>query len=91
MESRTKDVGDVADYGFDWSVGLARNEDGTIVSSTWEVDPGITVDDDTQFNTTATLLWLSGGVAGRGYKITNTIETTSGATLQRTRLIRVTD
>lgn len=80
-----KDPSDVVDYMLDYSVWLASD---TIDTSSWEVADGITREDDTNTDTTATV-WLSGGAAGRRYVVTNTITTAGGRTKQQSINISV--
>lgn len=88
MADFTKDPDDVLDYGFDWSLWLGVNE--TISTSTWILSPGITQNSATNTNT-ATTVWLSSGVAGTPYSVTNRVVTNQGRTVDRTMTIRVTN
>ena len=88
MADFTKDPDDVLDYAFDWSSWLATNE--TISTSTWILSPGITQNSATNTNTVATV-WLSSGVAGTPYSVTNRVVTNQGRTVDRTMTIRVTN
>lgn len=88
MADFTKDPDDILDYGFDWSAWLSNAE--TISSSTWILSPGITQNSATN-TTTATTIWLSSGVAGQPYSVTNRITTNQGRTVDRTMTIRVTN
>lgn len=76
----TKDPSSVLDYQLDWSAWLAGND--TISTSTWSAS-GITIDSDANTSTSATV-WLSGGVAGNKYRVTNRIVTAGGRTAERT-------
>jgi hypothetical protein len=80
-----KDPDAVLDYTGDWSAWLG---DDTIVSSTWDIPSGITLDSDTNDATTVTI-WLSGGTAGTKYQLTNHIVTTGGRADDRTIAISV--
>ena len=84
--TKTKDPDAVLDYGFDWSDWLASGE--TISTSAWVVDTGITADSDSN-TTTITTVWLSGGTAGKVYRITNSITTSAGREDDRSLLIKV--
>jgi len=81
MTSFTKDPDAVLDYKHDWSAWL---DEDTITESLWEVDSDdLTIDSDTKTNT-ATIVWLSGGVARARYKVTNSITTLGGRKDDRT-------
>ena len=83
-----KDPSAVLDYRIDWSAWLAGGD--VIVTSSWEVPPGITKDSESHTATTATIT-LSGGALGQKYDITNTITTAAGLTDCRTVRIPVGD
>ena len=83
---KIKDPDAVLDYGLDWSNWLASGE--TISSSSWVVETGLTKDSSSNTTTTATV-WLSGGTAGRTYRITNSIVTSTGREDDRSILIKV--
>lgn len=69
-----KDPDAKLDYTLDWREWL----DGDIVkTSTWELDPGLTMESATH-DGMKTTIWLSGGDAGEHYKVTNHIITTDG-------------
>ncbi len=93
MPTYLKDPDAKLDYGFDWK---APSEDGgpwlangeTIVTSTWNVPIGITKESDSA-DDTETVIWLSGGVVGIEYKITNQIVTNAGRKDNRTMKIQV--
>jgi hypothetical protein len=78
-----KDPDDIADYQLDWYTG--KNDkpgqlqlDGdTIFSSTWIVPTDLTLEDESNDSTSATI-WLSGGLNGKTYIITNRIVTAAG-------------
>lgn len=75
----TKDPDAVLDYLVDWSAWLPTGD--TITASTFTVnseDDGAIVVDDTLFDSTTTTVWLSGGVAGEKYTVTNHITTADG-------------
>lgn len=86
-----KDPGEVKDYQIDWageSPGPRLVEGETIASSEWTVEEGITVDSEAADDTTATI-WVSGGVAGQKYRLTNEIMTSDGRTYRQTIWIPV--
>lgn len=87
MTSFLKDPAAVLDYELDWSTWLATVSD-TIATSTWTADTGITVDDESNTTTTATV-WLSGGTAGVTYSLVNRITTAGGRTDERTITVAV--
>ena len=90
MADYIKDPDAVLDYGVDWSPWLETGE--TISTSEWTASPdGLTVMDEPApgMSGTSTLVWLSGGVAGRTYRVTNRITTTAGRIDERSIEIRV--
>ena len=80
-----KDPNDVLDYVFDWSAWLDTD---TISTSTMTAETGITIDSDSNTTTTATV-FLSGGTAGRTYRVTNRITTAGGRTKDKSMIIEV--
>lgn len=81
----TKDPSAVLDYKIDWSEWLPEND--RIVSASFAVsDDDITVD-DVVFNDTSATVWLSGGVAGQRYTVTNHIVTEDGREDDRSLII----
>ncbi len=80
-----KDPDEVLDYQIDWSERLGTD---TISTSTWEVPAGI-VEDDQEYTSTATTLWLSGGTLSTRYTITNRITTAAGRTMDQSVRIKV--
>jgi hypothetical protein len=75
-----KDPDAVLDYSINWSTWLG---DDTIAASTWTADnDGLTVVSSSN-TTTATTVWLSGGVGGI-YNLRNRIVTAGGRTDDRT-------
>lgn len=86
----TKDPDAVLDYLVDWSAWLPTGD--TITASTFTVnsdDNGAIVVDDTLFDSTTTTVWLSGGVAGEKYTVTNHITTADGREDDRSITISV--
>ena len=72
----TKDPQAVLDYKIDWTEWMPEND--RIVASTFtSSDVELTVDDSLFTDYTATV-WLSGGVAGERYTVTNHIVTEDG-------------
>lgn len=85
-QSFVKDPDSTLDYKVDWSDWLGAD---TISTSTWEIFPsGLTEESDAKTNTDATI-WVSGGVAGRTYELTNRIVTANGRTVDRTIYVAV--
>jgi hypothetical protein len=95
-----KDPSDLKDYAIEWSAVLTGESETAITTSTWSVsDPtGLTVLSASPHapyiaSNTKAVVWVSGGVAGTRYSLTNTI-VTSGATPrthQRTIIIPCQD
>lgn len=79
LGSKTQDVSDVLDYTINWGAFLLGDQ---ILTSNWTVPVAITIDDESN-STTASTVWLRGGVAGTTYTITNTITTAAGRTAER--------
>jgi hypothetical protein len=84
-----KDPAAELDYGFDWGMDgwLAAGE--TVTTSTWTVAAGLTQITSGISGGTVTTVWLSGGVAGTDYLVTNRIVTDGGRTDERSLTIRV--
>jgi hypothetical protein len=80
-----KDPDSTLDYTLDWTAWL---DGDTITSSTWTVPAGLVQESATYTTTTATI-WLSGGIAGNDYVITNSIVTAAGRIEDRSIRIRV--
>jgi len=94
-ERHIKDPESVLDYAFDWRAmthGTATSDwletDETITSYTITADTGITADSSTESDGKVTV-WLSGGTAGKWYKIACLITTSAGRTDERTIYIQV--
>jgi hypothetical protein len=84
----TKDPDAVLDYGLDWEPWLAGVD--TIASSQWFAPVGLTIESDAHTDTTATV-WLSEGVRGAQYLVTNRITTASGRTEDRSFVLQIAD
>jgi hypothetical protein len=89
VQAPDKDPDSIIDYGCDWgdaAVGpwLATGE--TITTSTWIVPAGLVSVSESN-TTTATAIFLSGGVIGTTYTLTNRIVTSAGRTEDRSMLI----
>lgn len=80
-----KDPSDTVDYSISWHhIG-----NDTIITSTWEAD-GLTVDSDLVDGLVVTA-FVSGGNAGDVARLTNTIVTGMGRTLQRSIYVAVSE
>jgi hypothetical protein len=77
------------DHAIDWSLYLAGQ---SIVASVWSVIPeepnGLEVD-TAAFAAARTAARLSGGIAGRLYRLTNRVTLSDGQTDERSSLFRV--
>lgn len=62
------------DYRINWSQWIGTD---TIVTSTWTVPAGITKNSE-ENTTTEAVVWVTGGVVGNTYTLTNHIETAAG-------------
>lgn len=81
-----KDPSDVLDYAIDWTNEL---DEETIVGSSWAVShASLVIDSDTIAGARA-VVWLSDGLAGFLYAVTNTITTSAGRTFERSVSLRV--
>jgi hypothetical protein len=85
MKGFVKDPEAVLDYSFNWALWL---DGDTISTSAWAVDSPLTIDSDSE-TSTRTTVWISGGVLGGDYNLTNSIDTTAGRTDERTIRISV--
>ena len=75
VEAPPKDPNAKLDYTIDWIHWLGTD---TITASTWEVSsPELIIMDSSNTHTTTTI-WLSAGLAGQVYTVTNRITTTLG-------------
>jgi hypothetical protein len=66
------------DYGVTWTDWLEPGE--TIVSSSWDVPEGLTIVDEYVTPEGVAVVWLSGGLDGERYTLTNAITTDSTPT-----------
>lgn len=88
-----KDPDAVIDYSFDWAVDyLAGGE--SITASSWVILPqgaagDLTVDNIPPVSSGVTSVFVSMGIAGKIYRLTNRITTNQGRTDERTLIIRV--
>lgn len=88
----SKDPADEADYIIEWADALDIGE--TILTSTWalsaEADQIISLGAEA-FSPDTTRIWLSGGLNGRHYVLTNRVTTSVGRTFERSALLFVVD
>lgn len=90
IPERLKDPEAVLDYGVRWGVNGWLEDDETISSSTWTVEDGITKDDEgTSPDGKTSIVWLSGGIDGEDYLITNHVTTSKNREDDRSILIKV--
>ena len=83
---RLKDPDSTIDYTMDWGTKWLVSD--YIVSSTWIVESGLTLVSQSNTTTTATV-FISGGVIGNTYIITNRITTNLGRIDDRSINIRI--
>lgn len=72
----TKDPNAVLDYKWDWTDWMPPND--KIVASTFTTDDPALVVEDSLFDDLTTTAWLSGGIAGEVYIVTNHVTTDDG-------------
>ena len=83
----TKAPAENKDYALDWSADLGTD---TIASSQFSISPtGGTSVTQTGNTNTQTTVWITGGVAGTFYDVTNTVTTTAGRVLTKTFKLQV--
>jgi hypothetical protein len=80
-----KDPSATLDYTLDWGAWLASD---TIATSIWSVPTGLTLE-RSEFTQTQAIAWISGGVVGASYAVTNTITTVGGRTDTRTIMFTI--
>ena len=92
MSVYLKDTSAVLDYRLDWAAAYLDGD--TIATTAWAVTPaeaeGLVIQAES-LSGGATTVTVSGGIAGRVYRLTNRITTTGGRTDERTLLIRISD
>ena len=87
MKGFVKDPNAILDYSLDWAPWL---DGDTLTSSTWVVDSPLSVVSGSEvFDNTTTSLFISGGVQGTSYTITNSITTAGGRTDDRSLELRI--
>jgi hypothetical protein len=82
-----KDPSATLDYTLDWGAWLAGD---TIATSIWSVPTGLTLE-RSEFTPSQAIAWISGGVVGTSYAVTNTITTAGGRTDTRTIMFTVSN
>ena len=88
MKNFVQDPDATLDYSIDWGPWL--NNGDTIDTSTWIVESPIATASENIINTnTTTIVFLSGGVHGQNYLITNRITTVNGLTDDRSFELRI--
>lgn len=80
-----KDPNSTIDFAVDWSEWLSSSD--TVSSSSWEVS-GLTVSSTSVANN-VTRAFLTGGIAGVDYLITNRVTTQGGRIEDRSILVQV--
>jgi hypothetical protein len=68
-------AGSDLDYTLDWSDSLDAGDQ--VVASEWVADAGL-VANRSSYTATTTTTWLSGGIGGRWYRVSNKVTTGSG-------------
>jgi hypothetical protein len=70
----------------DWTINWATRGLGTdtISTSAWSTSSVDITVSSPSYTTTTTTIWVTGGIAGKRYAITNTITTSGSRTLQET-------
>lgn len=86
MADFIKDPNAVLDYGFDWSDWLQSGE--TIVTSTWINPDGITINSSSSLSE-STVAWISGGTAGKTYRLTNRVVTSNSPARTEDRTLTI--
>lgn len=87
-----KDPEEVLDFSIDWSPRVGAD---TIVSSTWiiaEGGSGLTIEGPPHapsFVPTQTTIWLSDGVLGTSYLLTNHIATAAGREMEQSVKLKI--
>jgi len=88
MELITADPDRNLDYGFDWTQWMPELD--TIIGSLWILPVDLTLTGES-FDTLTTTVWISGGIVGQTYTITNRITTTDGRIDDRSFLMRIAE
>lgn len=88
-----KDPDAVLDYAIDWSVSYLLSAE-QITASSWFILPqgavnDLTIDNMPPVVSGVATVFVSGGIAGKSYQLTNRITTDQGRTDERSITIRV--
>lgn len=86
MDSFIKDPDAVLDYKIDWSTWL---DDDSITLSEWASNSAEITIDDSENTDTESIVWLSGGLVGKTYVLTNHITTMYGREDDRSIKIKI--
>lgn len=84
----SKRPNEILDYSFDWAEPLGTD---TVATSTFALvnsDSGVVINSNSH-NQKITSVWLSGGTDGTTARLTNTIITAAGRTMQATASLQV--
>lgn len=81
MSTYLHDPDDRLDYQLDWTSRLAAGE--AISTSTWSEVDGLTTE-DAGISGALTKVWISGGMLGSNYRVTNTVTTNQGREMDQT-------
>jgi hypothetical protein len=84
-----KDPSAVLDYGFDWRERGWLQEAETVIASSWSIPPALVEVTSGIEGGIKTVVWLSGGLVGQDYTITNQITTSAGRTDERSINLRM--
>lgn len=82
-----QEVGDILDYDFNWVVKLGED---SIATSVFTLPDGLS-EVSSSHDTGSATIFVSGGTAGRVYRIVNTITTAGGRKYERTIRVQITD
>jgi hypothetical protein len=90
MPYRLIDPDETLDYACDWAVFLADggSPGDTIQTSLWSVDPAGPALSGASAAGAVTRVFLSGALAGQVYRLTNTITTALGRSVERSWTLR---
>ena len=72
---------DFLDYTIDWSQWLVGTD--TLSTSTWTCTDTIITLTNTTLGTATTIIWVSGGIQGQVYNVTNHVVTAAGRIEER--------
>ncbi len=92
MSIYLKDPSSSVDYSIDWRAWLSDTE--TITSSTWSIDPaGASAPSLGAENAADTIrsIFVSGGTLGQRHRLTCSIQTDAGRTVDRSLTIRIAE